>query len=148
LLPFKKTKYNLAIDIFNAQSVFGGFCSKCQSLKYFSFKTGSSYLTAQPANLVFVNNPSGSPNANQLFEGIQNADETWSFKANNGKYIRADPNLSSIKYNNIIGLNERWYIERHGNHVHIQSGIYYQYYWANSGSLLTNLNGGASMYVV
>ncbi len=61
-----KTKYNLANTIFNAQKIFGPFCTKCQ-LKYFAFRVygTNNYLTAQFSNLVFQ--ASTNPTSQQLF---------------------------------------------------------------------------------
>jgi hypothetical protein len=103
-------------------------------------------LTAQPLNLNFTY--ATQPAASQLFEGSQNVDGTWSFKAYNGRYIRAFSDLTTINYQNFIGATERWWVERHGNHVHIQSAYYYHNYWISSSGLLKQLNGGASPYVV
>jgi hypothetical protein len=146
LSDFRQTKYDLAKNIFNAERIFGDYCLRCKSIKYFSFRQGTRYLTAQATNLNFITGT--NPTADQLFEGIQNSDKTWSFKASNGRYIRANADLITINYNNAIGLNERFYIERHGNHVHIQSANFYHVYWATFGSLLRLLNGGASPYVI
>jgi hypothetical protein len=65
-----------------------------------------------------------------------------------GKYIRADSNLSTVNWQTYVGPWERWYMERHGNHVHVQSAQFSHCYWINSGSTLQQLNGGASMLIV
>lgn len=65
-----------------------------------------------------------------------------------GKYIRASNDGSTINYQTFIGPWERWYIERHGDHCHIQSGQFESHYWIFSGGFLQQLNGGASSLIV
>jgi hypothetical protein len=142
-----QTKYNLANTIFNAQRLFGDYCIRCKLLRYFSVRQGQYYLTAQSSNLNFVY--SLQPSYSQLFEMSQNVDGTWSFKDYNGRYIRAYSDLVSINYHTVIGATERWWVERHGNHVHIQSAYYYHNYWiTGAGNILQQLNGGASPYIM
>ena len=139
--------YNLATTFFNSQKYFGDVCNRCKKLEYFAFRMGNTYLTANAGNLQWV--ASGSPANNQLFIGEQQIDGTWAFKSlTQGKYIRADSNGVTINWQTFVGPWERWYMERHGNHVHIQSAQFQFFYWVNSGSVLRQFNGGASALIV
>ena len=111
---------------------------------------GTLYLTAQPTNLVFQAPPQPSnPSNSQLFTAYQNVDGTWAFQSlSNGKYLRALNNGFTIDYQTYIGSWERWYIERHGDHVHIQSAQFSHFYWSTSGNTLTQQSGGARNYMV
>jgi hypothetical protein len=86
---------------------------------------GNRYLTAQSSQLKFDINLSGSPLNTQLFIAEQQIDGTWAFKSlTQGKYIRADSNGSTVNYQTFVGPWERWYMERHGNHIHVQSATF------------------------
>lgn len=39
-------------------------------------------------------------------------------------------------------------MERHGNHVHVQSATFEHFYWISSFNVLKQLNGGASGFIV
>lgn len=94
-------------------------------------------------------NGNHSPTNAQLFIGEQQIDGTWAFKSlTQNKYIRASNDGSTINYQTYIGAWERWWIERHGNHVHIQSAQFQHNWWIFSGSLLKQLNGGASPLIM
>lgn len=76
-------------------------------------------------------------------------DGTWAFKSlTQGRYIRADNNGVTINYQNYVGAWERWYMERHGNHVHVQSAQFEHNYWVTSAGTLEQFNGGASSVIV
>lgn len=114
--------YTLANTIFNSQKYFGSYCDRCKSLEYFAFRMGNRYLTAGSSQLTFNINSGLNPLNSQLFIGEQQVDGTWAFKSlTQGRYIRADSNGATINYQTFVGPWERWYLERHGNHVHIQS---------------------------
>jgi hypothetical protein len=125
----------------------GDLCNRCKKFEYFAFRQGNYYLTAYSTQLRFVS--SSSPGNSQLFRGYQQVDGTWAFQSlSNGKYIRARNDNTTIDYQTYAGAWERWYMERHGNHVHIQSAQFSHRYWINSGSVLKQLNGGASSVIV
>ncbi len=108
---------------------------------------GKFYLTAQWSNLNFQF--SSSPMNNQLFIAQQQVDGTWAFKSlTQGKYISASNDGFNINYSTNVGPWERWYMERHGNHVHIQSAQFQYYYWISSGLTLKQTYAGASSFVV
>jgi hypothetical protein len=111
---------------------------------------GTLYLTAQASGLVFQAPPSPSnPSNSQLYSAYQQVDGTWAFQSlSNGQYIRASNDGSTVDYRSYVGPWERWYIERHGNHVHIQSAQFESYYWTTSSLSLKQQYGGASMYIV
>jgi hypothetical protein len=71
-------------------------------------------------------------NASSTFTIGQNTDCTW-YIQNGGAYVSA-ANSAAINsgtwagFRSTIGLNERWYIEKHDEHVHIQSAQLRGYY--------------------
>ena len=84
----------------------------------------------------------------QLFVGEQQIDGTWAFKSlTANKYIRADKN-GTINYQTYVGPWERWYMERYGRYVFIQSAAFTHFYWITSGATLKLLDGSASTYIV
>ena len=88
------------------------------------------------------------PGPSQLFVGEQQIDGTWAFKSlTANKYIRADKN-GTINYQTYVGPWERWYMESHKSHVHIQSAAFSNFYWITSGATLKLLNGVSSSYIV
>lgn len=143
----KFNTYNLATNFFNSQRYFGDVCNRCKKLDYFAFRMGNRYLTANAGDLQW--NPATSPANTQLFTAEQQIDGTWAFKSlTQGKYIRADSNGNTINWQTFVGPWERWYIERHGSHVHIQSAQFQFFYWVNSGPVLRQFRGGASAMIV
>lgn len=116
----KVDTYTMATALFNSQKYFGDMCDRCKKIEYFAFKIGKGYLTAGSDSLTIQT--SSSPTNSQLFIGEQQIDGTWAFKSlSQGKYIRASNDGTTINWQSFVGPWERWYIERHGNHVHIQS---------------------------
>jgi len=80
-----------------------------------------------------------------LFTAEQQVDGTWAFKSlSQNKYIRASNDGTTINYQSFVGSWERWYIERHGDHVHIQSAQFTYNWWIFDSFVLKQLNGGAS----
>jgi hypothetical protein len=63
----------------------------------------------------------------------QNADCTWSF-SNSGSFLSTTTIYSGTWVGPVgsIGANERWYIERSGPYVYIQSAAYQYWYWRAS----------------
>jgi hypothetical protein len=88
------------------------------------------------------------PSNDQLFIGYQNVDGSWAFQSLSvGKYLRASNDNYIIDYQNYIGPWERWYMERHGDHIHVQSAQFENNYWAIFGNVL-HQNSGASSFKV
>jgi hypothetical protein len=77
--------------------------------------------------------PSTNPNSSQIFTMGQNADCTWSF-SNSGSFLSTTTIYSGTWVGPVgsIGANERWYIERSGPYVYIQSAAYQYWYWRAS----------------
>jgi hypothetical protein len=75
----------------------------------------------------------GVPNSNQIFTIGQNADCTW-YISNRGSYLSTTNIYSGnwIGTASTIGLNERWYIERSGRNVYVQSAASQYNYWRAS----------------
>ena len=102
------------------------------------FKTylGFSNLGSWPAN-------------SQLFVGEQQIDGTWAFKSlTANKYIRADKNRLTINYQSYVGPWERWYMESHAKHVHIQSAAFSKFFWVTIQGTLKLQTGVVSEYIV
>lgn len=91
-----------------------------------------------------------TPNNAQLFTAEQQVDGTWAFKSlTQNRYIRATNNGVTINYQSFVGAWSKWYIESHGNHVHIQSAQFEYHWWTfNSNRVLRQLEGGASPLVI
>jgi hypothetical protein len=139
----------MATTVFNSQKYFGGFCDRCKKLEYLAFRQGNYYLTAKSTNLKFELKTSSSPLNSQLFIAEQQIDGSWAFRSlTEGKYIRARNDGTTIDYQTYVGPWERWYMERHGAHVHVQSAQFRYFYWISSGLTLAQLNGGASAVIV
>jgi len=139
--------YTMATTLFNSQKYFGDMCNRCKSFEYFAFRMGNGYLTAGLTGLNFQ--VSSSPSNSQLFIGEQQIDGTWAFRSlTQGKYIRASNDGVTINWQTYVGPWERWYIERHGNHAHVQSAQFQYYYWVSSSGVLQQLYSGASAVIV
>jgi len=122
-------------------------CNRCKKLEYLAFRQGTLYLTAFANDLKWMT--SSSPSNSQLFLAEQQIDGTWAFKSlSEGKYIRASNDGTTIDWQTFVGPWERWYMERHGSHVHVQSAQFSHFYWINGGTTLQQLNGGATMLIV
>ena len=131
--------------------------NNCSTVKYFAFRERYLYLTALPSYpyLVWTSDAmdESGPFLNQLFEGIDNGDGTWSFKAHNGQYISYyiqqinNGNNVGFEYYNFIGEFEKFVVERHGNHIHIKCNKDNSYYWFNKDEffLIPNENGGSNL---
>lgn len=133
--------------MFNAQNYLGAFCDRCKKLEYFAFRFGGNYVTARPTQLTFE--ASTSPANNQLFIGYQQVDGTWAFQSlTEGKYIRASNDGTTINYQTFIGPWERWYMERHVSHSHIQSAQFESCYWIINSGVVQQFCGGASSIIV
>ena len=76
---------------------------------------------------------STNPNASQIFTIGHNADCTWSF-SNSGSYLSTMSVYTGTWVGpvSMIGANERWYIERSGAYVYIQSASSQYWYWRAS----------------
>ena len=76
-------------------------------------------------------------------------DGTWSFQSKtNGRYLMALPGGAGVGYTPLHTLSTRWYIERHDDHIHIQSGNILGQYWIFlSNDKLTLSNGATSLIV-
>jgi len=145
----KVDTYTLATTFFNSQKYFGDVCSRCKKLEYLSFRQGTYYLTAGISGFTFVASSSSGPTNAQLFTAEQQIDGSWAFRSlTQGKYIRASNDGVTVNMQTFVGPWERWYMERHGNHVHVQSAQFENYYWIGSGLVLRQLNGGASSFIV
>ncbi len=72
-------------------------------------------------------------------------DGTWAFKSlTQNRYIRASNDNVTINYQSFVGAWERWYIERHDDHLHIQSAQFIHNWWVFNGLVLEQRNGAAS----
>ena len=115
-------------------------CSTCESLKYFGIRFGANsvsslnYATVSSScsgniNLLPPSTPSGRPGNDQLFLATQLQDETWLLEPRNcpGRYIKA---TSSSTLAIVFGISSsaRFWIEYHDDHVHLQSGVYLNYW--------------------
>ena len=141
--PVSVDTYSLASVAFNLNRYFN-YCDQCKKLEYIAFKVGRYYLTAQPNQLRLQ--LANSPSNNQLFTAEQQVDGTWAFKSlTQNRYIRAANNGVTINWQSFVGAWERWYIERHGDHLHIQSAQFVHHWWIfNNNLVLRQLQGGAS----
>jgi hypothetical protein len=141
--------FGSANNAWNAlQNLGGGCCGNCNKICGFAIKIYGTnrYLTNMGSYYQF--RPSSNPNSSQIFTMGQNADCTWSF-SNSGSYLSTSSMYSGgwVGPASSIGANARWYIERHGSHVHVQSASSQYYYWsASSFSFFLSYNyGGATM---
>jgi len=78
---------------------------------------------------------SGVPNSNQIFTIGQKADCTW-YIVNQAKYLSTNTVYSGswVGAASSIGLNERWYVERSGRNVYVQSAASQYNYWRVSAA--------------
>jgi hypothetical protein len=115
------------------QDLEGGCCNNCNKICGFAIKifNTNNYLTNMGTWYQFKSTT--NPNSSQIFTLGQNADCTWSL-SNGGKYLSTTTIYSGTWVGpvNTIGANERWYIERNGAYVYIQSAAYQYWYWRAS----------------
>jgi hypothetical protein len=115
------------------QRLGGGCCDNCKKICGFAIKLHGTnrYLTNMGTWYQF--RPSTNPNATQIFTMGQNADCTWSF-SNRGSFLSTSSNFAGnwVGSAGTIGANERWYIERGGPYVYIQSASSQYWYWRAS----------------
>lgn len=131
---YKPTTFSDANNAWNyLQRLGGGCCDNCKKICGFGIKIAgtSYYLTNMGTFYRFL--LTSNPNSNQIFTLGQNADCTWSI-SNGGSYVStssiwgapwAGPASS-------VGTNERWYIERTGAYVVVQSAATQYSYWRAS----------------
>jgi len=88
------------------------------------------------------------PSNDQLFIGHQSVDGTWAFQSlTQGKYLRASNDGYTINYQSYIGPWERWYMERHGSHCHVQSAQFENQYWGVIGGVLHQYAGASALVI-
>lgn len=124
--------YDQANNAWSAlSSLGGGCCSACNKLCGIAFKKmgTNEYLTnVNGVYLRFV--PATIPNNNQIFIIGQLADCTWLI-SNGGSYLTTvnSNNGNWVSFKNLVESTERWYLEKHDDHVHIQSALLANRYW-------------------
>lgn len=118
------------------QNLGGSCCNNCTRFCGLAIKLANTsyYLTNKNSWLEFDYTYPGSPASNQIFTIGQNADCTW-YISNGGKYLSMISTFSGqwIGLSSTLGFNERWYIERNGAYVYVQSAASQYYYWTTSG---------------
>ena len=94
----------------------------------------SLYMTSNHFFISFLKGSDG-PLPSQIFTAVQNPDCTWSFKDNKGKYISLDTNQPYIMLVDRLGMKERFYMERKGAWIYLQSALSYRYFVTVGSSL-------------
>jgi hypothetical protein len=109
----------------------GGCCSACNKLCGIAFKKmgTNEYLTN--VNGVYLRFVAATiPSISQIFVIGQLADCTWLI-SNGGSYLSTVNSNGGnwVSFKNIVESTERWYLERHDDHVHIQSAFFSGKFW-------------------
>ena len=115
-------------------------CQGCTVIRYIAFREHNTrnYLTPNGLFLGLVNGP---PGPNQLMTAQQNVDGTWSFKTKDNLYVSHNTAYSYITMAAGIGMGERFYLERKGDWMYVESAFNYRYFWTIShGTVLYELN--------
>jgi hypothetical protein len=118
------------------QKLKGGCCNNCNNLCGLAIKMYGTnyYLTNKGTYYQFVYTTT-SLASSQIFSIGQNVDCTWSI-SNAGSYLSTSSIYSGqwVGPSTTLGTNERWYIERSGLYVYLQSASLQYYYWRASVS--------------
>ena len=145
------TDYQKANTVWNyLQQLGGGCCNKCNEICGFAIKRlgTNSYLTNRGGWYRFET--TSLPSGFRIFTLSQNVDCTWTIIDSNGRYMSANSNYGSpwtaLIGNKVTrGINERWYLERHNNHIHIQSASWEKYFITRTSSNLARKTLNAAL---
>lgn len=102
--------YQTATTAFTSLSQLNGGATCQNSLKYVAFRQHSTQFYLTP-NMYFLSlASSNSPNQQQLFTALRNADNTWSFRTVDGLYLSLNTAFSYVTLSNILSVGERFYL--------------------------------------